>query len=158
MKLKYYLIRHGKTDANRMARAAYGKQGAPLNDEGNQQARALRKRLLGYGFDLNTVPVAVSELLRAQQTAELAGLKNITVNSLLNEVNTPDPQKTTEQLKQGIIAEEATQAAKSLLLNPPKATIWVTHGQLIAAVLQELKQNDPHKFMPDFCEIREIEL
>ncbi len=152
------LIRHGKTDASRTTRAAFGKQGAPLNDEGTQQAKALRWELLKRNIILGNEPVAVSELLRARQTAEVAGLKNTVANSFLNEVNTLDPQKTTEDIKKGILAPEAIAAAKRLLANPPKEKIWVTHGQLIAAILAELKQTDPKKFMPDFCEIREVEL
>ncbi|HEU4966843.1 MAG TPA: histidine phosphatase family protein [Candidatus Saccharimonadales bacterium] len=156
--MKYLLIRHGKTDANRTTRAAYGTQGAPLNDDGIQQAKALRWELLKHDIILSNEPAAVSELLRAKQTAEVAGLKNIHTNSLLNEVNTPDQQKTTEDIKKGILAPEAIAAAKKLLANPPKERIWVTHGQLIAAILAELKQADPDTFMPDFCEIRVVEL
>lgn len=156
--MRYFIIRHGKTDANRMTRAAYGKQGAPLNDEGIQQATALRAALRKHGIDLAKEPVAVSELLRAQQTAQFAGLKNIAVNPALNEVNPPDPQKTTEELKRGILAPEAIAAARKVLANPPKEKIWVTHGLLIAAILSELKLADAHDWMPGFCEIREIEL
>ena len=156
--MRYYLIRHGKTDANRMTRATYGKQGAPLNDDGKQQAEELHKKLLELGIDLNKEVVAASELLRAQQTAEFAGFQNIVINSILNEVNTPDPQKTTDDLKRGILADEAIVAAKEVLANPPKERIWVTHGQLIAAILAELKQNKLNTFIPDFCEVTEIEL
>lgn len=156
--MRYYLIRHGKTDANRTTRAAYGKQGAPLNDEGRQQAGTLHETLLALGIDPRNEVAAVSELLRTQQTAELAGLKKTVTTSMLNEVNTPDPQKTTDDLKRGILAEEAVVAAKNLLAHPPKERLWVTHGQLIAAILAELKQISPNKFIPDFCEVTAIDL
>src|SRR5207302_6657304 len=121
--MKHFLIRHGKTDANRMTRAVYGKQGAPLNDEGIQQAKILRWKLAQCNATLSNEPTAVSEFLRTQQTAEVAGLKNIVINSLLNEVNTPDLQKTTKAIQKGIVAPEAIAAAKKLLANPPKEKI-----------------------------------
>lgn len=102
--MRYLLIRHGKTDANRLTRAAFGKEGAPLNKLGVSQAKKLRKQLLARGFDLATEPVAVSELLRTSQTAQEAGLQ-INTYSLLNEVKTP----------------EAVQTAKNILASPPKA-------------------------------------
>jgi hypothetical protein len=100
-------------------------------------------------------PVAVSELLRTKQTAEIAGFKTININPLLNEVNTPDPVHTKELIKQKILPEEALAAAKALLSNPPKEGVWVTHGLVIAALEQLLKIQAP-AFIADFCEIREL--
>lgn len=77
---------------------------------------------------------------------------------MLNEVKTPDPQKTNELIAQGTIPEEARAAAQRILANPPKELIWVTHGQVIAALLEALGQADPHNRIPDFCEVRHIEL
>ncbi|HVV26080.1 MAG TPA: phosphoglycerate mutase family protein [Candidatus Saccharimonadales bacterium] len=102
--MRYILIRHGKTDANRLTRATFGKQGAPLNDQGIFQAKKLREQLLARGIDLATVTVAVSELLRTTQTAQYAGLKNITAYALLNEVKTPDPRHTQQLIKKNTTA------------------------------------------------------
>lgn len=154
----HLLVRHAKTDANRVIRQAFGKQGAPLNAAGIQQAKVLLQQLLAYHLDLTEEPVAVSELLRTKQTAEFAGFTHIVVNSVLNEVNTPDPQKTSALVQRGILPEGATEAARKVLANPPKEMVWVTHGLLIAAILLELKLADSQKLIPDFCGVREIRL
>lgn len=154
----YLLIRHGKTDANRLTRAAFGKQGAPLNAEGIAQAEALHDQLLAYGFDLRTAPVATSELLRTSQTAQHAGLHSINTYSILNEVNTPDPAHTQQLIQNKTLPPEAIEAAKKILANPPKERIWVTHGLVIAAIMQVLKTLKPDVFIPNFCEIIEIDL
>jgi broad specificity phosphatase PhoE len=156
--MRYTLIRHGKTDANRLTRAAFGKQGAPLNMVGISQTKKLRKQLLNYGFDLATEPVAVSELLRTAQTAQYAGLQNVKAYSLLNEVKTPDPRHTQRLIEKKVLPAEATKAARKLLANPPKGRIWVTHGLIIAALLQELGKLERGTFIPGFCEIIEIDL
>lgn len=152
------IIRHGQTNANRLTRAAFGKSGAPLNATGIAQVADLIKELKKFDVDLSLESVAVSELLRAKQTAELAGFLSIQVSSLLNEVYSLDPRNTNELIANKIIPEEAKKAAKDLLLNPPKEKIWITHGLLITAVQCELGIIDPKNFLPNFCEIRLIEL
>jgi broad specificity phosphatase PhoE len=156
--MRYILIRHGKTDANRLTRMAFGKQGAPLNKLGISQAKNLRKRLHAYGFDLATEPVAASELLRTAQTAQHAGLQIITIYAALNEVKTPNPQHTQLLIEKKILPPEAIEAAKNLLANPPKERVWVTHGLVIAAIMHELGKLNPDVFIPGFCEIVEIDL
>jgi len=133
----------------------YGKQGAPLNDTGILRAKALRAELQQYGLGLDREPVAVSELLRTSQTAEQAGCKLLVVNPLLNEVNTGDPAKTNELISQGMVPKEAIVAARKLLAQPPAQKVWFTHGLVVAALLRELHRTD--KFVPDFCEIVEME-
>jgi len=155
--MEYILIRHGKTDANRLTRAAFGKQGAPLNELGRKQASQLHDQLLKLNVKRND-PVAVSELLRTHETAQAAGLQNLVINKLLNEVQTPDPHKTNELVLRGELPPEALTAAKKLLRNPPKEKVWFTHGLVIAAVLVELGQMVPGKLVPDFCEVVIIRL
>lgn len=155
--MKYLLIRHAKTDANRLTRVAFGKEGAPINVFGEQQAQELRKKLIKIGIDTNKEVVAVSELLRTKQTAESAGFKHFSVNSVLNEVNTDNPQRTLELVAQAKLPEQAIVAAKAIVAKPPKEKIWVTHGLVIAAIQVELGLSDPQNFIPDYCEIREVE-
>lgn len=147
--MKYLLIRHGKTNANRMTRAAYGKQGAPLNDEGIEQAKALHWELMKRGVTLSNEPVAVSELLRARQTAKVAGLKNIVTNSLLNEVNTSEPQNTTKDLRKGVLAPEAITAAKNSLLIRQKRE----YGLLTASSLQRFLPSSNNWMPTNSCQI-----
>ena|SRR5688572_4263086 len=155
--MRYYLIRHAQTDATRLTRAAYGKQGAPINTSGREQAQAMRKKLIELGIDIEDEPAAVSALIRTQQTAQVAGFKKLAVYNILNEVKTDDPHKTQALIKSSKLPPEAGVAAKKILNQPPEEKIWVTHGQVIAALLQELNLTDPAKFMPDFCEVRIIE-
>ena len=140
--MKVLLIRHAKTDANRLTRALYGKKGAAVNDEGRWQAEKLHDELATLGVDLDKETVAVSELLRTQQTAQLVGFKNITVDPLLNEVNTSDPKHTLALVAQGKLPEEAIIAAKAIIDNPPKQKIWITHGLFIAGILQVIGLTD----------------
>jgi broad specificity phosphatase PhoE len=156
--MKYILIRHGKTDANRLTRVNFGQQGALLNHEGIVQTAALHERLLTYDFDLATEPVAVSTLLRTAQTAQFAGLQNITAHPLLDEVKTPNPLHTQQLIENKQLPPEAIEAAKRILAKPPKARIWVTHGLVIAAVQHLLGTIIEDKFIIDFCGIVEIEL
>lgn len=155
--MKYFVVRHGKTDANRMTRVTFGVEGAPINEAGEEQAKSLKLVLLGKGINPETEPVAVSELIRTKQTAETAGFKRIFINSLLNEINTSDPEKTLELIAQAKVPDKAIEAAKALIANPPSEQVWVTHGLVIAALEVQLGISNKDKFIPDYCEVREIE-
>lgn len=150
------IIRHGKSEGTRLNRALFGKQGGSLNELGKKQAQALHAVLLVRGVDFS-LPVAVSELVRTHETAELAGFKNFVEHPELNEINTADPQKTIDNLAKGIIALEAIEAAKKLIANPPAESIWFTHGMLTAALCRELNLTTK-TLVPDFCEVRELAL
>lgn len=155
--MKYLVIRHGKTDANRLTRAVFGKSGAPLNDEGQVQAKKLKSKLKSLGIN-DTTPVAVSELLRTHETATYAGLKNITINPLLNEVNTSDPQRTLDLVAEGKLPQEAIEAAEAIINNPPKEKVWITHGLVVAAIQELLGRSDNQSFIPDYCEVRTVDI
>lgn len=64
-----YLIRHGQTDWAKSGQHT-GRTDIPLNDCGKEQAQALRPALASLSF----AQVLVSPLVRAQATAEIAGL------------------------------------------------------------------------------------
>ena len=148
------VIRHGKSEGTRLNRDLFGKQGASLSEVGTKQAKELHFELVKIGVDFN-LPVAVSELLRTHQTAELAGFSNMGVCPDLNEINTPNPPETIKNLTKGIIAPEALAAAKKLIASPPTESIWFTHGMLIAALCHELGVVI-NTLVPDFCEVCEI--
>lgn len=156
--MKYLVIRHAATDANRLTRAVFGVTGASLNDLGEQQAAKLGAELVAAGVDVANTPVAVSELQRTEQTARLAGFKDIVVDPRLNEVNTADPQQTLDLVARGKLPPEAITAAKAIIAHPPKERVWVTHGLVIAALQCVLDQSDIENLVPKNCEIREIEL
>ena len=64
-----WVVRHGETEWSAHGRHT-GRSDVPLSAEGEEQARALGRRLPPEGFDL----VLVSPLGRAVRTAELAGV------------------------------------------------------------------------------------
>lgn len=155
--MKYFVVRHGQTDANRMTRMAFGAEGAPINKTGKMQAQLLGLALREQGINPTADLVAVSELLRTRQTAEHAGFKRIVVNSLLNEINTSEPEKTLQLVAQARVPRKAIKAAEALLAQPPLERIWITHGLVIAALEVLLDISDKDSFVPDFCEIRILE-
>lgn len=65
--MRIYVIRHGESEANlRVAHAGWAQ--VPLTEKGIAQAKTVSARLCGLHFD----KVIVSDLLRAQQTAQNA--------------------------------------------------------------------------------------
>lgn len=50
--MRYLVIRHAETDANRLTRALYGKRGAPLNEIGRHHAKLLSATLKVMGIDV----------------------------------------------------------------------------------------------------------
>jgi broad specificity phosphatase PhoE len=154
--MKYILIRHAQTDANRSNRALFGHDGAPINKKGAKQANNLHTELLKSGIDLDQ-PVAASDKIRTQQTASGAGFNSIKVYGFLGEVVTNNVDKTFSLIKKGELPPEAIRAAEKIIASPPKEKIWFTHGLVIAALQIVLNQKSK-KFIPDFCEVREIEI
>ena len=65
-----WLLRHAETEWSRTGRHT-GRTDIPLTDEGRRVAQALRPRLEGHAFAL----VLCSPLMRARETASLAGLE-----------------------------------------------------------------------------------
>ena len=74
------LVRHGQTEWSRTGRHT-GRTDVPLTDEGEGQARALRR----WAERLRPRLVLASPLQRARRTAELAGLSDVTVDPDLQE-------------------------------------------------------------------------
>ena len=78
-----YIIRHGKTELNRL-KVLQGRSNSPLNEEGIRQAERAAKMLQGIEF----AHVFSSPLIRAVQTAEIvAPGKEITIDHRLIEMN-----------------------------------------------------------------------
>jgi broad specificity phosphatase PhoE len=65
------LARHGETDDNREPLRLQGWRDTPLNDTGRRQAAELAERVAGEGI----VSLWSSDLIRARETAEIAGAR-----------------------------------------------------------------------------------
>ncbi len=78
--LDLYLVRHGATEWSETGRHT-GNSDVPLNARGAERAAALAPRLRPIDF----LAVFTSDLVRARQTAELAGFSHATPEPLLRE-------------------------------------------------------------------------
>jgi len=83
--IQVWLVRHGETEWSKSGRHT-GITDLPLTAEGVAAARSLRDTLSGTTFDL----VLCSPRLRARHTAELAEVKNVTIEEDLVEWNYGD--------------------------------------------------------------------
>lgn len=156
--MKITLIRHGITAANRETRLLFGNEGAPLLPKGIIQAESLRSQLEAQGYNLTTEPVAVSPMLRTLQTAEHAGFQNTRIEPLLTEIDSGlDAKLVTSMLARREVPETVLKKVREMLKTPPPERIWVTHGFIIVALCRLLDQ-DYDQFIPDFCEIRTIDI
>ena len=155
------VIRHGLSEANNrnnVGTLAFASKEAPLMSEGREQARCLREVLRAeHAITTIEANVATSELLRTQQTAEEAGFRDISIYPVLNEVAhgivLPGLR---DMLDQKLLPPVALEAAQAILENPPAESIWITHGLVIASLCHVLGVSTGERFIPRFCEVREL--
>jgi hypothetical protein len=154
--------RHSLSEANNRnnyGTPAFGHADAPLMPEGRLIAQNIGVEFESvHGIIPATVTVAVSKMLRAQETAREAGFINLIEYAILNEVDT---QLLHPELKNAIANRQHTtvalQAAELILENPPAEQVWVTHGLVIASLCEVLGiASQFEHFVPRFCEIREL--
>jgi hypothetical protein len=119
------VIRHSKTDANRLTRTVYGDEGAPLNSRAPRSS-FITVQLINKGIDPAKEVAGVSEFNRTAQTAREAGFVHIKARALLNEAKTNDPASTQLLIAKSELSAEALAAAKAIIDNPPQEFIWVT--------------------------------
>lgn len=154
-----YIIRHAQNAGTRFNQADFGKEGASLIEAGIQESLRLTPQLQKLGINVGAEPVAVSELVRTQQTATHAGFTHLAINSLLNEVKTEHSPDTLElMLKTNQLPVAARTAAHKLLANPPREKVWVTHGLLIAGIAAELGLTSHELFIPTMGSLTTIQL
>jgi broad specificity phosphatase PhoE len=152
------VVRHALSEANDKDSPAFGRGDAPLKDFGIVQAMTARDILAAkHGIDPATITAAASEMLRSQQTATVIGFTAVNNYAVLNEVHTPKTPELRVMMDRGEIIDEARRAAELVLTNPPAEEIWFTHGYLIAALSQATGiDTSGLRFIPRFCEIREL--
>lgn len=153
------VIRHAISEGGRHDRHLFPKEGAPLSAQGILDAQGLHAQLVAHNVDLENEPVAISELIRTRQTAEHAGLKNLSEYAMLNEVDSGlSPEELDAIIENKQVPKKAIAAAQKLLTNPPKESIWVTHGMLIAAMARELRIPPNELFVPDMATITALQI
>jgi hypothetical protein len=160
MFVRIYVIRHGFSTANNrdnIGTMAFGAKNASLEDEGIDQAeRGAEKLHNEYAIKPKVIPVAVSQLLRTRETAQVMGFRQIKPYALLNEVeHEMNGRALRILLDGGGLPNAAIHAAKSLIDNPPSEKVWVTHGLIIAGLSRILGADQSfERLIPRFCEIR----
>lgn len=156
------VVRHSLSEANNRdnyGKPAFGHADAPLMPEGRIIAQGMGIELeSAYGIIPVTTAVAVSRMLRSQETATEAGFIDLNKYTALNEVDTRLPHP---ELRDAIDNRQHTAVALNraelILRNPPKEKVWVTHGLVIAGLCEVLGlASQFENFIPKFCEIREL--
>lgn len=156
------VVRHGLSEANNhlnVGTMAFASSEAPLMERGIEQARQLGVHLTeNFGVYVRPLfPVATSGMLRTQQTAREAGFALLNTYANLNEVD--HGIELTElrlMLDRQVLPDTALRAAEALISDPPQESIWFTHGLVIASLSQILGVAQDQRFIPRFCEVREL--
>jgi phosphohistidine phosphatase SixA len=155
------VIRHGLSEANNRHNAgslAFASGEAPLMALGREQAHQLGEKLAAhYGIDVASQQVATSTLRRTQETAHEAGFTAITAYASLDEVKhgmeLPDLRTA---LYKRHLPYAALVAVETILNDPPPEQVWITHGLVIAGLCEVLNVAQGERFIPKFCEVREL--
>ncbi len=161
------LIRHGQAEINKLRdgnadSAAIGHTQSPLTPKGREQSRELSQLLAaGHGIVPREYakPVAASEFLRSQQTAEIAGFKRVHIVPILNELDLPaDLVSGRAAIKKH--AEERwvpdTEGRGRRFIDLVRSgdlgySIYFSHGLFIASVMTELEAEvGPEVFLHEF--------
>ncbi len=144
-------VRHGESAANKNAfKVALGANDAPLTHAGEEQAKRLGDFFEKAGIS-DTTPVAVSSMLRAQETARLAGFQNLVEYPELDEIAMANFSPR-EMMK---LIGKFREMGATLLDNPPAQKIWFTHFITIESVFLATHQ----RFLyPHHGSVTEVEL
>jgi broad specificity phosphatase PhoE len=98
MSTTLYLLRHGETEWALSGKHT-GRTDIPLTDKGREQATAMKSAVSSINFSL----VLTSPLIRAQDTAKLAGLHKVEVDNNLAELNYGDYEGvTTAEIRKSV--------------------------------------------------------
>ncbi len=170
--MKKILVRHSLSYANDKESPAFGRPEAHLREAGIQHAKMLRpvfEKILGSKF--NSTIVAVSEMNRAQETANYAGFKKQRTYSRLNEYDGDSKRQAMAFVANGDFDNAANSLAvysNDLISTPPEEDIWFTHGLVIAGLTwakdyEEIRIGDfearkANRFIPYFTSLRILDI
>ncbi len=158
--MSIHAIRHGLSEANNrnnIGTLAFAAKDAPLMEKGREQAREQALVLRAeHGINPVLTPVAVSELLRTQETAREMGFVSHRQDPLLNEVEHDMEGSALRQLlDSGGLPAAALRTAETLLEQRPQESVWVTHGLVIAGLCEVLGiAGQFERLIPRFCDVR----
>jgi broad specificity phosphatase PhoE len=158
------VIRHALSEANNHANIgtmAFGAKEAPLMKEGREQAKQRAKTLrTEYSVDAVSTPAAISRLRRTQETATYLGFTQLSRYAALDEVeHGMEGVELRSLLDSGRLPSSAILAVESLLQDPPRERVWVTHGLVIAGLCRVLNVSANYeRLIPRFCEVRQLSL
>lgn len=154
------VIRHSVSSANDKNSPAFGSPDAHLLPAGHKQAQSLEPTLANeYGVTDFNQEVAVSYLLRTQETARSAGFHELMPYALLNEITTElNRDELYYALERKVVPRAGIERAEQIIAEPPKQQIWFTHGLVIAALCEVLGVYGERTFVPKFCEIRTLSI
>lgn len=156
------LVRHAEAYANKRNFVAHGNIDSPLTDKGKAQIPGMIQDLQD---EHDIVPstykpyIMASEYTRAQQSAQLAGFRNIHISPLINESDVDWEiiagtdvvgKHQAERWSPEADRERARSFIDQVSSGELSYQIYFTHGMFIAAVLLELELihegNIPNKF------------
>ena len=144
------VIRHGEYDEKHPdIETAWG---PPLTDEALATARVLGGQMRLKGIEIGTA--AVSEQLRAQQTALALGANILKVYPALNEVMLTEEEK--DMLLRNVVPSHVRERGREILANPPAERTIVSHGGTLAGLFFELGLQ-VERFLPVHLEVREVD-
>ena len=125
--------------------------GPPLTQLSVEQARYLGIQLRADEEEFDFSMVAISEMLRTEQTARALGAKATRVYPILNEVLLTDEEK--QMLLRNKIPLSVFERGAEILDDPPEEQVVVSHGGPIAGLCAVLGVQ-VERFLPVHLETR----
>jgi len=152
------VIRHALSFANHSGSPAFRDPEAALMLRGQQHASYLGKVLTrDYDIDVSQTPVGVSEYLRSQETAHVAGFQRAQVYPRLNEIShNLNRTEWRAMIAEGRLPQDALDEAEARLALPFTEKVLFSHGLLIACMGMVLGMPPSKRIIPKFCEVREL--
>jgi phosphohistidine phosphatase SixA len=153
------LVRHGYSGNRGESYEQYGPEGAPLREHGWQEAEAVGRLLIKWGFNPTKEMVAVSPKLRTRQTAKGAGCQLQRMYTLLDEVN---PQVGVEEYEQIVqsrsVPERARNMVATILGSPSEERVWFMHGVPMGWLLEVCGYGELGRLIPPSGAVRKVRI
>lgn len=156
------LWRHAISEANNrdnFGTLLFGHEDAELMPLGWQQAADAGELQRSQGIDVSRTPIAVSTMLRSEQTALGMGYsyENVSRYAILREVDHGlEHLRLKEVINARMYPVEALLHADRLLDDLPEEPVYVTHGLLASAALYLAGMSEQDLFIQRFATARRL--